>query len=315
MPEKKQKARSMKIECFLPEKALTNEMLSSIYDGWTAEGIYAKTGIRERRIAEDSVSALDLADKAANRLFASYAIDPQSIDFLLLCTQSSPLRLPSSSCLLQERLRLRRNIGALTIDHGCSGFVYGLAVAKGLLSGGMASRVLLITAETYSKYIDRNDRSTRAIFGDGAAATLLDSADLPRMGNFVFGTDGSGADTLTVKDGRLYMDGPEIFNFTLEAVPQAIDRVLAANGIGKEDIDLFVFHQANRFMLDAIRKVCALPREKFHVNLENTGNTVSSTIPIALKQLSDEGRLTEGMRVMLVGFGVGLSWGATIIEC
>lgn len=305
----------MKIECFLPEKALTNEMLSSIYDGWTAEKIHEKTGIRERHIAEDSISAVDLAEKAANRLFESYAIDSQSIDFLLLCTQSSPLRLPSSSCLLQERLRLSQSIGTLTIDHGCSGFIYGMAVAKGLLSGGIANRVLLITAETYSKYIDQNDRSTRAIFGDGAAATLIDRADLPRMGNFVFGTDGSGADKLTVKDARLYMDGPEIFNFTLEAVPQTVDRVLAANGIGRKDIDLFVFHQANRFMLDAIRKVCALPREKFYVNLENTGNTVSSTIPIALKQLSDEGRLKDGMRIMLVGFGVGLSWGATIIEC
>ena len=304
----------MKIEYVLPEKALTNEMLASIYDGWTAEKIYSKTGIRERRIADDSISAIDLAESAAKRLFESYAIDSQSVDFLLLCTQSSIRRLPSSSCVLQDRLGLKQSIGTLTIDHGCSGFVYGLSVAKGLLSAGIASRILFITAETYSKYIDQNDRSTRTIFGDGAAATLIDSTDLPRIGNFVFGTDGSGGDKLMVKDGRLYMDGPEIFNFTLEVVPRSIDKVLAANGIGKENIDLFVFHQANKFMLDAIRKVCALPREKFYVNLEGTGNTVSSTIPIALKQLSDGGHLKDGMRIMLIGFGVGLSWGATIVE-
>lgn len=304
----------MKIEYVLPEKALTNEMLASIYDGWTAEKIYSKTGIKERRIADDSISAIDLAESAAKRLFESHAIDSQSVDFLLLCTQSSIHRLPSSSCVLQDRLGLKQSIGTLTIDHGCSGFVYGLSVAKGLLSAGIASRVLLITAETYSKYIDQNDRSTRTIFGDGAAATLIDSTDLPRIGNFVFGTDGSGGDKLMVKDGCLYMDGPEIFNFTLEVVPRSIDKVLAANGVGMENIDLFVFHQANKFMLDAIRKVCALPREKFYVNLEGTGNTVSSTIPIALKQLSDGGHLKDGMRIMLIGFGVGLSWAATIVE-
>lgn len=304
----------MKIEYYLPEKALTNAELASLYEGWTAEKIYSKTGIKERRVVGTSISVIDLAACAAQKLFAAYGVDPRSVDFLVLCTQSSVYRLPSSSCLLQNRLDLKQSIGTITIDHGCSGFIYGLSVAKGLISGGIASRVLLITAEIYSRYIDPSDRTTRTIFGDGAAATLIDVEDLPRLGAFVFGTDGNGSDKLIVKDGVLFMDGPEIFNFTLDVVPRTIENVLAANGLKKDDIDLFVFHQANRFMLDAIRKVCALPSEKFYVNLEYTGNTVSSTIPIALKQLSDEGRLKEGMRVMLMGFGVGLSWGATIVK-
>lgn len=304
----------MKIEYYLPEKALTNQMLASVYEGWTADKIYSKTGIHERRIVDETVSAIDLAECAAKKLFAKYSIDPQTVDFIVLCTQSSTYRLPSSSCLLQHRLGVKRSAGAITIDHGCSGFVYGLSVAKGLIVGGMADNVLLITTETYSRYIDASDRSTRTIFGDGAAATLVDRDDVNRIGAFSFGTDGSGGDKLIVKDGRLFMDGPEIFNFTLDVVPATITSVLAANRLSKDDIDLFVFHQANRFMLDAIRKVCTLPREKYYVNLETTGNTVSSTIPIALKQLSDDGRLMPGMRVMLMGFGVGLSWAATIIE-
>ena len=304
----------MKIEYHLPEKALTNEMLASIYEGWTEDKIYSKTGIRERRIVEDSACAVDLAERAAKKLFTQYSIDPKDVDFIVLCTQSSAYRLPSSSCLLQNRLGIKRNSGAITIDHGCSGFVYGLSVAKGLIIGGMAKNVLLITTETYSRYIDDSDRSTRTIFGDGAAAVFIDKDDVMRIGSFSFGTDGSGGDKLIVKNGRLFMDGPGIFNFTLDVVPATIDAVLAVNQLSKEDIDLYVFHQANKFMLDAIRKVCALPHEKCYVNLETTGNTVSSTIPIALKQLSDDGRLKPGKRIMLMGFGVGLSWAATIIE-
>lgn len=304
----------MKIEYYLPEKALTNEMLASIYEGWTPEKIFAKTGIRERRIADDAVSAVDLAECAAKRLFMNSAVDPKSVDFIVLCSQSSIYPLPSSSCLLQNRLGIKQNAGACTIDHGCSGFVYGLSIAKGLLAGGMANNVLLLTAETYSKYIAQNDRSIRAIFGDGAAATFIEKDDLPRIGAFSFGTDGGGGDKLIVKENRLFMDGPEIFSFTLDVVPRTIESVLTANHLTKENIDLFVFHQANKFMLDAIREVCVLPHDKYYVNLESTGNTVSSTIPIALKQLADSGKLKTGMRIMLMGFGVGLSWAATIIE-
>ena len=142
---------------------------------------------------------------------------------------------------------------------------------------------------------------------------MIDEETAGKIGAFSFGTDGSGAEKLIVRDGRLFMDGPEIFNFTLEVVPKTMEEVLAKNGMTKDCIDLYVFHQANKFMLDTIRKVNGLPRDKFYVNIETTGNTVSSTIPIALKQLEAAGKLWTGMRVMLMGFGVGLSWGATVI--
>ena len=304
----------MKISYSFPESILDNNRLSCIYPEWTAEKILAKTGIGTRHVAADDESALDLAERATRKLIEDSAIDVGEIDYMLLCTQSSEYRLPSTACLLHERLGLRNDAGALTFDHGCSGFIYGLSLAKGLIVGSMARKVLLVTAETYTKYISQDDKSTRTIFGDGAAATLIDAEDAAKIGAFAFGTDGSGAEKLIVRDGRLFMDGPEIFNFTLDIVPKTMEDVLAKNNLARKDIDLYVFHQANKFMLDTIRKVNGLPRDKFYVNIESTGNTVSSTIPIALTQLEATGRLLPGMKVMLMGFGVGLSWGATIIR-
>ena len=304
----------MKIAYELPDKVLSNEDLARAYAEWTEEKIFAKTGISARRVADANESALDLAERAARRLFAEYGVCADEIDFLLLCTQSSEYRLPSSACLLQDRLGIPTTVGALAFDHGCSGFIYGLSLAKGLVAGGMAKNVLLVTAETYTKYIADDDKSTRSIFGDGAAATLVDELAASKIGAFSFGTDGSGAEKLIVRNGRLFMDGPDIFNFTLDVVPKTMDDVLAKNGMTRDDIDLYVFHQANKFMLDTIREVNGLPRDKFYLNLEMTGNTVSSTIPIALKQLENGGRLKSGVKVMLMGFGVGLSWGSTIIS-
>ena len=303
----------MKIAYYLPEGTLDNRQLSSLYPEWTEDKIFAKTGISSRHVAGADEDALVLAERACRNLFDS-GIDPASVDFVLLCTQSSEYKLPSTSCLLHERLGLRKDAGTITFDHGCSGFIYGLSLAKGLIAGGMANKVLLVTAETYTKYISSEDKSTRTIFGDGAAAVLIDKEIAAKIGMFSFGTDGSGAEKLIVRDGILFMDGPEIFNFTLDVVPKTIEDVLAKNGLTRDDIDLYVFHQANKFMLDTIRKVNGLPRDKFYVNLETTGNTVSSTIPIALRQLEEVGKLNSGMKVMLVGFGVGLSWGATVVS-
>ena len=303
----------MKIAYELPLKTLTNDELVLIYPEWTAAKIFSKTGIASRHVCNESETALDLAERAAKRLLSASEVDVAAIDFLLLCTQSSEYKLPSTACLLQHRLGMPTTTGALAFDHGCSGFIYGLSLAKGLIAGGLAGKVLLVTAETYTKYISPEDKSTRSIFGDGAAATLIDGIAASKIGAFSFGTDGSGAEKLIVRDGKLFMDGPDIFNFMLEIVPKTIDDVLSKNNLTRNDIDFYVFHQANKFMLDTIRKVNGLPRDKFYVNLETTGNTVSSTIPIALRQLYDAGKLKSGMKVMLMGFGVGLSWGATVL--
>ena len=304
----------MKTAYALPSRIVDNEELVREFPEWTPEKIFAKTGIAARHVAGPDETALDLAERACRELFSTEKIDSASVDYLILCTQTREFPLPSPACLLQDRLGLATTCGAVSIDHGCSGFVYALSLAKGVLAGRVAKRVLVVTAETYTKYLAKEDKSTRAIFGDGAAATLLDMEDAEKIGAFAFGTNGAGAEKLIVRDGRLFMDGPEIFNFTLDIVPKTLDAVLSANGMTRDDVDLYVFHQANKFMLDTIRKVNLLPRDKFYVNLETIGNTVSSTIPIALAELKATGRLQPGMRIVLMGFGVGLSWAATVVR-
>lgn len=304
----------MKIAFSLPENVVGNDDLVRVFPEWTTEKIFAKTGIATRHVVSVGEDALTLAEAACRKLFSD-GVNPKAVDFLLLCTQSPRYKLPSSACLLQDRLGLPKSIGAFDYDLGCSGFVYGLAQAKSLIKAHMARTVLLVTAETYTRYIDELDKSTRTIFGDGAAATLVDEESADKIGEFSFGTDGSGADKLILREGEtLHMDGPEIFNFTLDVVPKTIDDVCAKNGISREEIDLYVFHQANKFMLDTIRKVNLLPKDKFYVDLEDTGNTVSSTIPIALRRAADNGILQQDMKVMVLGFGVGLSWAGTLIK-
>ena len=323
-----------------PNYVLTNETLEKEYQKWSAGKIYKKTGIRERRCAVHELSS-DLAIEATECLLKKSCIPKDEIDFLLLCTQSPDYFLPSTSALVQDRVGLPNDIGALDFNLGCSGFVYGLAFAKGLIEGECARNVLLITSETYTKHIIVRDKSTRTLFGDGAAATLLcaESSEGFGIGKFVFGTDGNGAKNLIVPAGgmalprssetavenvddsgnirsldNLYMDGPAIFNFTMDRVPQAVEEVLKKNALAKEDIALYVFHQANRFMLETLRDKLVLPVDRFYINMEEKGNTVSATIPIALEDACLEGRLKRGDKVLLAGFGVGYSWAACVLE-
>lgn len=325
------------ISYYLPEQVVTNEDLVKAFPEWDVEKVYNKVGVKERHVAGETETAGDLAEKAALKLFEEYQVSPSDIDFLLLCTQSPDYRLPSTACILQDRLGIPTSAGAFDYDLGCSGCIYGMAVAKGLIAAGLASDVLLLTAETYTKYLHPDDKSNRTIFGDGAAACLISKEKgLAEIGDFVFGTDGSGADNLIVKtqgarypertglsteddDGHvnredyLYMNGSAIFNFTLEQVPSMMKSLLEKGGLIKDEIDFFVFHQANKYMLSTIRKVCGISKDKFHIDLDHTGNTVSSTILIGLKDCLEQGLIRSGMKVMACGFGVGLSYGGTVL--
>ncbi|MGI9456397.1 MAG: 3-oxoacyl-ACP synthase III family protein [Aeoliella sp.] len=317
----------------LPERRLTNAELADPTIGWTAEKIEEKTGIAERRIAADDECASDLAERAATVLFAEGACDRDDIEFLILCTQSPDYVLPTTACLLQDRLGLPTHCGALDFNLGCSGFVYGLGLAKGLIESGQARNVLLLTADTYSKYIDPDDRSVRTLFGDGATATCVGTTDHTEsaIGPFVYGTDGRGGEHLIVPGGgarntscttsqpagnitpsQLKMNGPEIFTFTLRTIPRLVNDLLDRSEHVIDDIDWFVFHQANQYMLEHLREKIGLPAEKFIISMRDRGNTVSSTIPMALVDTQQEGRLKPGDKMMFVGFGVGLSWSATL---
>ena len=331
------KAYIRAVSCYLPEQVVTNEELLREFPEWNADKVSAKVGVNSRHLAAPDETAGDMAEKAARKLFKEYSIKPSEIDFLLLCTQSPDYFLPSTACLLQERLGIPTSCGAFDYNLGCSGCIYGMAVAKGLIMAGIARNVLLLTAETYNKYLHPQDKSNRSIFGDGAAACLISTEGFAEIGDFVFGTDGSGADNLIVKTGAarnkektghsvlddeghawyddyLYMNGGAIFNFTLEAVPAMVTQLLAKNKLQKDEVDYYIFHQANKFMLNTIRKVCVLPKEKFYIHLEETGNTVSSTVLIGLKDCLDKDIVKSGMRVMVTGFGVGLSWGGCILN-
>lgn len=304
------------IEYYLPEKVLTNESLAHDFPEWPAEKIFEKTGISKRHIVTTNEKASDLAYQAACKLFNSQVCKPRDIDFLLLCTQSPDYVLPTTACLLQNRLGLSTSCGALDFNLGCSGYVYGLSLAKGLIESGQAKNVLLITAETYSKYIKPDNKSVRTIFGDAAAATLIqrEQAKTPFISPIVFGTDGNGADNLIVRDNDLYMNGPEIFTFTLKSVPAIVSKLLHDMKQALNDIDLFIFHQANEYILEYLRKKLGISKDKFYIFIKDVGNTVSATIPIAMKNAILEGKIKTNDLIMLVGFGVGYSWGGTIIR-
>jgi 3-oxoacyl-[acyl-carrier-protein] synthase-3 len=322
---------------YLPEQLLSNADLGREFPEWSAEKIQAKVGVNTRHIAAVGETATDLAERAARKLFDRYGLDKGAVDYLLFCTQSPDYVLPASACLLQNRLGLPLHAGALDFNQGCSGYIYGLSLAKGLLAAGIASNVLLLTAETYSKYLHPKDKACRTIFGDGASATLIAGEGFAEIGEFCLGTDGAGAEHLIVHTGgarrpnranalewddygnpvspdHLYMNGGEIYSFTLRAIPAMVEQTLQKNKATQNDIDLFVFHQANGYMLEQLRRKMKINGDRFFAHLSEVGNTVSSSIPIALCEALEKGLIQSGTKTLLAGFGVGLSWGGCVLH-
>lgn len=321
------------IEYVYPKNKISNTDLSKIFPDYDFSKFEAKVGIKNRYWVEEE-TAFDLAVEACEKLFKT--CNRNEIDYVLYCTQSPEYFLPTTACILQNKLGLKRNIGALDFNLGCSGFTYGVSLAKGLITSGQVKNVLLVTAETYSKYLHPLDRSNRAIFGDAATATLISFDETDGIGEFLFGTDGSGYDKLIVKNGagrfpfdqnaseiiygtdntytdnHLYMNGPEVFNFTSEVIPDFTKEIVAKNNIKVEEVDQYIFHQANAFMLNFMRKRLKIESDRFFVDLEDGGNTVSCTIPIALKKYSQS--VEKETTIAIVGFGVGLSWSGGLIK-
>lgn len=329
-------AKISAIGVYFPEFVLTNEQLANEFGRWEPEKIESKLGIKERHVAASNETAGDLAFHAAQKVLENY--DKQKIDMLVLCTQSPDYFLPTTACVLQDRLGLRTDICAYDFNLGCSGFIYGLAMAKSFINTGIASNVLLITSETYTKHIHPGDLALKSIFGDAAAAIIIEKTDQEHIFEFVLGTDGKGMNNLIVPNGclrhaytpaaeektseagdvytdnNLFMNGPEIFNFTIEAVPIAVEQCLNKNKLSLNEIDYVIFHQANKYMIEYLRKKMGIPKEKFYANMLLTGNTVSATIPIAYSDAIEKGNIVPGNRILLCGFGVGYSWGAVVVE-
>ena len=323
------KAYVKRIEYYLPEMVEENP----------PNRLRKKTGIFRRHICAENEIASDLAVRAAEKVFAS-GIDRNKVEMLLLCTQSPDYFLPTTACILQDKLRLSKFCGAMDYNLGCSGYIYGLSIAKGLIESGQVQNVLLLTAETYSKYINEQDHSVKPLFGDGATATFIEGmdTDVPGLDGFVFGTDGSGYKNLIVPAGgmacpydkadtaeeadeygnvrtafNIRMNGSAISDFALEAVPDTVNKILQKTHKTKDEIGYFVFHQANKFMLEYLQQKCDLLDYPYWNDVEEYGNTVSSSIPIAIADMLAKDR-QENPVIMSIGFGVGLSWGGCLMN-
>lgn len=324
-------ARIRAISSYLPAQIEQN-------DGLVEARFIKKIGVRRRHIVTEETAG-DLALRAAERLFEEYKLDRHATDFILLCTQHPDYQMPHTAAQIQDRLGLRKGVGSLDIGLGCSGYVYGLAVAKGLIEANLVRNVLFLTSSVYSKYINVKDKSTRPLFGDGATATWLEGSDTEGLRAFVFGSDGSRYDKLIIPVGgskfppratpeiftsddnhnvrsnyEVFMDGMAITYFTLREVPRLVDDVLNAAQLARDDLDYCIFHQANKFMMTYLRDKAELNDVPFHNDISDTGNIVSGSVPLAIEQVIKAHGADDLRRVMLAGFGVGLSWAGCIAD-
>ena len=323
------------LEYWLPEKELTNEDLAQEFDGLDPAKIFRSTGIRSRRVS--SLPASDMAVRAAEKLFSRKGVDRGSVDFLFVVTQTCDHQMPATACIVQDKLKLSPSCGAADITLGCSGYVYALFLSKALLNSGQCRNVLLLTVEKVA-HLHPKDRSTRVLLGEAATATLLSCSNpFAELKEFDLGTDGSGYKNLVVPAGgtalprsaetardivdeagnvrsldTLHMDGMEIFNFSMQRAPATLEAVLQKNGLQKDEIDLFVPHQANKMILETLRVKMGIEKERYCLDLETTGNTSSCTIPIALRNRS--AGLKPGDTIVLCGFGIGYSWGSAVLK-
>ncbi|MDF2449774.1 MAG: ketoacyl-ACP synthase [Bacteroidota bacterium] len=320
------------IATYCPQLTLSNDDLSKVFN-IDSDRIFQTTRITKRYISAPSELSSDMAVKAGENVLVKSRIKPSEIDFLIFCSEGFDFIAPATSCIIHERLGLNSQTGCIDLPYGCSGYVYGLGIAYGLLKAGIASKILFLTADIPTKVIGNDDLELRSIFSDIATASILTQNDLPGNTEFIFGTDGKGAYDLYVeksafreplspefkmaanlKNGQMIMNGTNIFLFAVKKVPILIAEILSKNKLTSDDIDLFILHQASYFMLEVIRKKLKLPPDKMFINIGEFGNSVSSSIPLALYDAEQKGILKRGMKIVLAGFGIGNSWGATVID-
>lgn len=327
------------IEYHLPEKIVTNEEMQRQHPQWDMETVGKKSGVFQRRLAKEEQTAFDLAREAVEKLFSSGHVSPANVQGLIFCTQSPDYIMPSNAFLIHRHFKLAQEVWAFDYNLACSGYVYGLAIARGMIQTGMAQNILLITADTYSKYIHPNDRSTSVLFGDGAAVSLISAEPAGGIIDVELASAGSEYDSFYIPAGGcrrpqsaetkqltvdrsgnettpedIQMNGFGVWKFISRTVPGQIKTLLNRNGLGVNDIDFFGFHQASKLTLDSLFKALEIPENKAYTNLTGIGNTVSASIPILLKDAERDGRLERGNRVLLSGFGVGLSWGSLLMK-
>ncbi len=301
------------VEYYLPKKRENNKDLKKYNPKWDIGRIKSKTGINTRFIADREEDAISMAEKAIKKIFNKFP--KKNLDFLILVTQTSPYRIPTAACILQEKLKLPKNIIAFDINLGCSGYIYALRVATSLIESGQSKKGIIVCSDTYTKNISKKNAQCRPIFSDAAAATLLSSSKKNCIGPFVLGTDGSGYNALELEQGNkeVVMNGAKVLTFAMSIVPSNVEELLKKIKMKSKNIDLFIFHQASKYILDNINRKLNLSKKQTFENYKKVGNTISASIPIALKDASRK-YLKNGTRIILAGYGVGLSWGSVYIR-
>jgi 3-oxoacyl-[acyl-carrier-protein] synthase-3 len=308
--------------CHVPERVLTNADLSKLVDT-NDEWIVERTGIRERRIAADDEALTDICLPAARRALEMAGADPKSIDLLIVATITPDMAFPSSAALLADTLGMP-DAAAYDLSAGCTGFVYALAQAHAMLASGLAKRALVVGGDVLSKILDWTDRSTLVLFGDGAGAVVMERVDQGGFLGFELGADGGGGSSLWLPgsgsrhfdepDRFVKMNGREVFKFATRVMVSSAEAILAECGKTVDDVDVYVPHQANVRIIDHAARKLGFPQEKTIVNVSKYGNTSSGSIPLALADAADDGRLKPGKLVLLTGMGAGLTWGSALIE-
>ena len=324
----------------LPGNIVTNQDLQQENPAWDMRQLEARTGVVKRHIAREGETTLDMAIKACRDMLSKGEGFRDGINGLIFCTQSQDHIIPSNSLIVHKELQLPENVFTFDFNMACSGYIYGLALAQGLIQAGFADHILLITGDTYSKYIHRKDRSARILFGDAAAVTRIGVED-PGKGvvdilcetsgkhydKFIIPAGGcrnpkSSKTSIPMKDRsgnvrtaeNIYMNGMGVLGFINTHVPKQINKILKRNAMTLDDIDLFVFHQSSKISLDSLERLLEVNGEKVFRNIREIGNTVSASIPIAIKDAMDKGKIESGQTVLISGFGAGLSWGTAIIQ-
>ena len=316
------------VEHYLPSLSESNETIlsKSGLDKFKIKRMITKIGIKSRRIADKNIFSNDLGIRAAKKILKR--ISSKKIDYLIFCTNTPEYSLPTNACIIQDKLGLRKDIGAFDIILACSGYIYSLSVAKSLINSNQAKNIILITSDTYSKFIKKENAGTRILFGDAATTTLISEEKKKnsiQIKNFIYGTDGSGYKNAVihnfgsrywnnpVKDGDyLDLNGPGIYDFALKKVPLAINEYLKKNRTTLDKIDYFVFHQANKFIIKGLQSKLKIPSSKLLMNMSHVGNTSSSSIPIVLSKFLD--KIPRNKNLLLIGFGGGLSWGISSLK-
>lgn len=296
----------------LGSNELTISNLKKSHPHWDIKSVLDKTGIKKLYLSSENEDVLNLSIKSCKKTLKNF--NKKKIDCVIVVTQTAKKKLPSVSCIIQDNLNLKKNILAFDIGLGCSGFVYGLSVINSLLNSNTVKTVLFVCADTYSKFLDDQNRTCRTVFSDAASSCIIQKVKSNKNVKFSFLTDGSGATDLIENNNNIEMKGSNIFHFTSKNIPILFNDILKKNNLVKRNIDHFIFHQASKLVIDKLINVLELDKNKVFKNYNKIGNTVSSSIPIGLENLKKNKKIKKNQKIMLIGFGVGLSAAASIIN-